>query len=108
LDLNNSFSVPKADDTPAPAVASAVPDFDLSGITLDLTPAVEMATAPEQSQGAAVVDANLAEMATKLDLAIAYQEIGDKEGARELLNEVVKGGSAEQTEKARTILQKFA
>ena len=34
------------------------------------------------------------EMETKLDLAIAYQEIGDKEGARELLDEVIRGGNA--------------
>jgi pilus assembly protein FimV len=49
-----------------------------------------------------------AEMATKLDLAVAYQEIGDKEGARELLDEVVKGGTAEQTEKAKSLLLKLA
>jgi pilus assembly protein FimV len=47
-------------------------------------------------------------MATKLDLALAYQEIGDKDGARELLDEVVKGGTAEQTAKARSMLQKIA
>jgi pilus assembly protein FimV len=49
-----------------------------------------------------------AEMATKLDLAVAYQEIGDKEGARELLDEVVKGGSPEQSDKARSLLAKIA
>jgi pilus assembly protein FimV len=47
-------------------------------------------------------------MATKLDLAIAYQEIGDKEGARELLDEVLKGGNAEQSEKARSLLHELA
>ncbi|MBY0573745.1 MAG: pilus assembly protein FimV, partial [Undibacterium sp.] len=45
-----------------------------------------------------------AEMATKLDLAVAYQEIGDKEGARELLEEVLKGGSKDQLEKAKAML----
>jgi pilus assembly protein FimV len=40
------------------------------------------------------------EMETKLDLAIAYQEIGDKEGARELLDEVIKGGNVEQSSRA--------
>ena len=43
------------------------------------------------------------EMDTKLDLAIAYQEIGDKEGARELIDEVIKGGSEEQVAKANTM-----
>jgi pilus assembly protein FimV len=48
-----------------------------------------------------------AEMATKLDLAVAYQEIGDKEGARELLDEVIKGGSSEQANKARKMLDQL-
>ena len=43
-------------------------------------------------------------MLTKLDLAVAYQEIGDKEGARELLEEVLLDGSAAQIEKAKTML----
>ncbi len=44
------------------------------------------------------------EMATKLDLAAAYVEIGDKDGARELLEEVVNGGSADQQARAREVL----
>jgi pilus assembly protein FimV len=43
------------------------------------------------------------EMDTKLDLAIAYQEIGDKEGARELLDEVIRGGSDDQIARASTM-----
>jgi pilus assembly protein FimV len=46
-------------------------------------------------------------MATKLDLAVAYKEIGDKEGARELLEEVLKGGSAEQVDAAKSLLAKL-
>lgn len=49
-----------------------------------------------------------AEMSTKLDLAVAYQEIGDKEGARELLDEVIKGGSQEQVEKAKEMLKQIS
>jgi pilus assembly protein FimV len=48
------------------------------------------------------------EMETKLDLAIAYQEIGDKEGARELLDEVIKGGNHEQVGKANDMRSKLA
>jgi pilus assembly protein FimV len=47
------------------------------------------------------------EMATKLDLASAYEEIGDKEGARELLQEVIKGGDNGQQQKARAMLSKI-
>lgn len=43
-------------------------------------------------------------MATKLHLAIAYQDIGEKDGARLLLEEVVRGGSPDQSEKARLML----
>ena len=50
---------------------------------------------------------NNAEMATKLDLAVAYQEIGDKEGARELLEEVIQGGVPEHSEKAKVLLAKM-
>jgi pilus assembly protein FimV len=43
-------------------------------------------------------------MDTKLDLAVAYQEIGDNEGARELIDEVIKGGGKEQLAKAKAML----
>lgn len=88
-------------------------DFDLSGIALELHPEdsgaglVQEAFAVHDTGGAEDYSSN-AEMATKLDLAVAYQEIGDKEGARELLDEVVKGGTPEQSEKARTLLAKLA
>ena len=47
------------------------------------------------------------EVTTKLDLAKAYEEMGDLEGARELLQEVVKEGDASQREKAQAILSKI-
>ena len=50
-------------------------------------------------------DARWQEVATKLDLAKAYEEMGDKDGARELLKEVVKEGDATQQQKAQTMLQ---
>ncbi|MFT3849924.1 MAG: FimV/HubP family polar landmark protein [Propionivibrio sp.] len=47
------------------------------------------------------------EVATKLDLAKAYEEMGDFEGASELLQEVLKEGDAAQREKAQAILAKI-
>ena len=44
------------------------------------------------------------EVTTKLDLAKAYEEMGDFEGARELLQEVIKEGNTTQREKAQAIL----
>jgi len=43
-------------------------------------------------------------MATKLDLALAYSDIGDKDGARELLEEVVRNGDQAQADRARQLI----
>ena len=80
-------------------------EFDLSGINLDL--ATNEVTADLPASFSEDESYN-AEMATKLDLAVAYHEIGDKEGARELLDEVVKGGTADQIEKAKVMLAQLA
>ena len=44
------------------------------------------------------------ETATKLELAYAYQKMGDREGATEILQEVIKEGSEEQAEEASKLL----
>ncbi len=93
-------------------------DFDLSGISLDLEQDKTVAgdtgiDLRENVPAAAPISElednllNEPEMATKLDLAIAYEEIGDKEGARELLDEVIQGGSNEQVRQAAAMLSKF-
>lgn len=46
-------------------------------------------------------------IATKLDLARAYIDMGDEEGAREILEEVLQVGSAEQQQDARTLLDRL-
>lgn len=83
--------------------ASAEPNaVDLSSIGLDLSPNTLTGGAPSADGG------RWQEMATKLDLASAYEEIGDKEGARELLEEVLKGGDSQQQQKARAMLSKIS
>lgn len=47
------------------------------------------------------------EVATKLDLAKAYQEMGDADGAREILEEVMKDGDDAQKETAEKLLQQI-
>lgn len=47
------------------------------------------------------------EVDTKLELALAYEEMGDFEGARELLNEVLNEGSEAQQAKARAKLDQL-
>lgn len=48
------------------------------------------------------------ETTTKLDLARAYIDMGDAEGARDILDEVLKEGSSEQRQEARDMLAKIA
>ena len=45
------------------------------------------------------------EVATKLDLARAYMDMGDNEGAREILQEVIQQGTGEQKKEAEGLLQ---
>jgi pilus assembly protein FimV len=48
------------------------------------------------------------EVSTKLELARAYEEMGDVEGARELLEEVINDGAEKQKEQARSLLSRLA
>jgi pilus assembly protein FimV len=91
FDLGGTSEVKPAEEKP--------PDFDLSAISLDL------GTTPDAAAGAPAPDAHWQEVATKLDLAKAYEEMGDKDGARELLNEVMNEGDAAQKQKAKTLLE---
>jgi len=63
--------------------------FDFSGLDLDLGDAGET---------------ELDEVGTKLDLARAYVEMGDKEGAREILSEVLAEGNDKQKADAKDML----
>jgi len=74
---------------------SGPPDLDLSGISLDLG---DSSTAP------AGKDEKWYDVQTKFDLAKAYQEMGDAEGAREILQEVLAEGDAEQKSAAESLL----
>ena len=47
----------------------------------------------------------MSEVGTKLDLARAYMDMGDPEGARSILDEVVQEGSASQKQEAQRLLQ---
>ena len=82
---------------------------DLSSISLDLDSGKPAASpASFESIAADPAAARQQEMATKLDLAAAYQEIGDREGAKELLEEVVRGGDPQQQSRAQKLLEGIA
>ncbi|MEO8849382.1 MAG: FimV/HubP family polar landmark protein [Casimicrobiaceae bacterium] len=54
-----------------------------------------------------VLDGQWHDAATKLDLAKAYQEMGDVEGAREILQEVLHEGDEQQRGEAQALLSKL-
>ena len=45
------------------------------------------------------------EAATKLELAYAYQKMGDLDGAKEILREVISEGTDERADEARNLLE---
>ena len=104
LDLAALEAISRIESPTAPN-KNVAPLSDL-GIDLDL----DGGPAELRAEGAENISdsARWQEMATKLDLASAYEEIGDKEGARELLQEVMAGGDAQQQTKAREMLAKLA
>ncbi len=110
-----------------------VPEIDLSGIDLelkdDLTPEVPSAAETALSGSGlespaspvrpasdeAMTEAPTGidpevweETNTKLDLARAYLEMGDKEGAREILQEVLADGDSRQKDEANKLLAEAA
>jgi pilus assembly protein FimV len=94
----------------ASAPEASIPDLDL-GLGFDQTIATSTSQAQPASQG--LTDLDLGEppatgggdgVSTKLELAKAYLEIGDKDGAREILTEVAKEGSAAQKDEAQKLI----
>jgi pilus assembly protein FimV len=100
--------------------------MDLTSIDLDLEPQGEAPADTEQAAATAPASAPVAasepetqvpasepeggedsEVETKLELARAYDEMGDKEGALELLNEVLAEGGPAQQAAARTLIEKL-
>ena len=84
--------------------------FDLSGISLDLDkPAAAPSPASSSSLDAIELpfvddDAHVDPLARKLELAEEFQRIGDKDGARDLLREVLTTASGATKTKAQTML----
>jgi len=71
-------------------------DFDLTGSDVDLG-----GRRTETQAGSPLA----AQMATKLDLARGYIDLGVKDGARELLEEVMRDGTREQRQNAVELLK---
>lgn len=88
----------------APAKPSVpVPDIGLGEISLNL----DGVKAPAATGSSEPRDEQWHEVATKLDLAKAYQEMGDASGAREILDEVMRDGDEQQRATAQALLQQL-
>jgi pilus assembly protein FimV len=73
-------------------------DFDLSAISIDAA-----TKRGETEPGSALAQ----QMATKLDLARGYIDLGVKDGARELLDEVMRDGTREQRASAVDLIKQI-
>lgn len=87
---------------PASAKESAPVDIGLGDISLNLGSIAPVAAASTESK-----DDRWQEVATKLDLAKAYQEMGDAAGAKEILEEVLRDGDGEQRASAEAMMQQL-
>lgn len=99
-----------------PAIAEPEPEFDLADIEEETTAPVSQHDAESVAMlGAVTADAgeideelgflsDADEAATKLDLARAYIDMGDKDGARDILAEVLDEGRDDQKREAQALL----
>lgn len=85
---------------PAESKKIEMPDLDLSGIDLDISESGSAKVAPSDLPD----DFGAQEVSTKLDLARAYVDMGDVEGARDILLEVSKEGTPEQQAESQKML----
>ena len=75
-------------------------DFDIGDDkAIDLEPTSVMTGRRRGPEGP-----TMTEVGTKLDLARAYVDMGDPDGARSILNEVLEEGDSAQRQEARRLL----
>jgi pilus assembly protein FimV len=93
-------------------VGSLGEESSVNGIDLDVgTPSVSEGTFVQTQKIASgdmalpeLEPATMSEVGTKLDLARAYMDMGDPEGARSILAEVLSEGSVSQKQEARRLM----
>ncbi len=85
---------------------SALLDFDLGGTQAapGPNPAADTQQLAVEQALPDLEPATMSEVGTKLDLARAYMDMGDPEGARSILEEVLSEGSVSQKQEARRLI----
>lgn len=95
-------------DEPAPAAAEADEQAQEDDMMASLSKSVVTSLTDSRSMPDLPDDEDLnQEVDTKLELARAYEEMGDAEGARELLDEVIRDGNDAQQEQARAVFARL-
>jgi pilus assembly protein FimV len=90
---------------------TASDEDELSEITIDDLDAEDIKVSSMMDDAAISEDEELDfleasdEVSTKLDLAKAYVDMGDREGAEDILNEVIEEGDAEQKSEAEALMR---
>ncbi len=96
-DNSLAFEAPSLPDSPAPAAAAPAADnlmnFDMGGLSLDLG-------TPSEQPGSGSDDP----LATKLALADEFKAIGDTDGARALIEEIIAEASGDMKSRAQKAL----
>ena len=120
LDFDSSaLDLPKEEDASSETESAGLDmgDFNLDDFNLDDTVSDETSGAEADSDILADLGdlgdlgeepGDASEVSTKLDLARAYVEMGDNDGAREMLEEVVEDGNDEQKREAQELIQKLS
>lgn len=99
IDLGDQAAPGAEQAAAAPTAGPVAPEFSLGDISLDL--GEDQAAGTPEAVGSS-------DVAAKLDLAKAYQEMGDVEGASEILQEVLREGSDGEQQEARELLAKLS
>jgi pilus assembly protein FimV len=114
-DLSLDFALPEVPESaPKAAVPVGPAEFDLSSISLDLgEPTASVSPAPMAPAASGFGDTGLPPLADegdddplsrKLELAEEFRQIGDTDGARDLLHEVVAKSSGAVKSRAQSML----
>ncbi|MFG0723570.1 FimV/HubP family polar landmark protein [Pseudomonas sp. GLN_6] len=120
FDLSADFDLSLSDDAPAqPSSDSFAAQLDevsaeLDLLSDDLDQPADLDMSPSAPASAALDNdddfdflSGTDETATKLDLARAYIDMGDTEGARDILDEVITEGNEGQQQEARELIAKL-
>jgi pilus assembly protein FimV len=121
FDLSDDFDLSLSDDAPtqpssdtfSSQLDEASAELDLLSESLDQPAELDVPANTVPSSDALENDddfdflSGTDEAATKLDLARAYIDMGDAEGARDILDEVITEGNEGQQQEARELIAKL-